>query len=271
MNYYEILGVPNNASDADIKKAYRSLAMSHHPDRGGDELKFKEISTAYDVLSDPQKRKMYDLGGDPSQQFQHHGFDPFGGFPFEFNFGGPGGFSFHTQNQHRNNNLSMQIEVLLEDVLQGKEINAEINLPNSSRRGINITIPPGVENGQQIRYQGMGDNSISGIPAGDLIVHVIVRNHNIFTRNGMSLMIEKTITVWEALLGTSIEITTLENKLLNITVPAGTQPDTLLSCSGEGLPHSSNKNIRGNLLIKIKVKIPKLTESQTNLIMQLTD
>jgi curved DNA-binding protein len=269
MDYYKILGVNRNSSDDEIKKAYRSLAMSHHPDRGGDEVKFKEISNAYDVLSDPQKRKMYDLGGDPNQNQGFGGFHHFtGDFPFEFSFGGPGGFNFHQQ--RRNTNLTIQVELTLEDVLKGKEVNAEITIPNSHKRKmINISIPPGVENGQQIRYQGMGDDSIAGIHSGDLIVHVIVANHNTFTRNGMALIVEKTINVWEALLGSTVEINTLDGKVINVTIPPGTQPDTLLSCSSEGLPHSSNKSIRGNLLIKIKIKIPTLNNSQLALILQV--
>jgi curved DNA-binding protein len=273
MDYYSTLGLKRGASDADIKKAYRSMAMKHHPDRGGDEKKFKEISQAYDFLSDPEKRRMIDAGMDPNQQ---------GGFrqqgsPFEFHFGtgnmddlfGNFGFGFGQRPMQRNKTLSINVEITLEDVLAGKDINAEIGIPGGRQKVINIQIPPGIEHGQQIRYEGMGDNSITNIRPGDLIVNVLIRNHATFKREGTSLIIEKQVSVWDALLGTSIIIETLDQKTLNINIPAGTQPDTVMSCRGEGLPHMRTRQ-RGNLLIKIKVVVPKdLTISQKQMIEQI--
>jgi curved DNA-binding protein len=273
MDYYSTLGLKRGASDADIKKAYRSMAMKHHPDRGGDEKKFKEISQAYDFLSDPEKRRMIDAGIDPNQQ---------GGFrqqgsPFEFHFGtgnmddlfGNFGFGFGQRPMRRNKTLSINVEITLEDVLAGKDINAEIGIPGGRQKVINIQIPPGIEHGQQIRYEGMGDNSIPDVRAGDLIVNVLIRNHATFKREGTSLIIEKQVSVWDALLGTSINIETLDQKTLSINVPAGTQPDTVMSCRGEGLPHMRTRQ-RGNLLIKIKVVVPKeLTISQKQMIEQI--
>jgi curved DNA-binding protein len=273
MDYYSTLGLKRGASDADIKKAYRSMAMKHHPDRGGDEKKFKEISQAYDFLSDPEKRRMIDAGMDPNQQ---------GGFrqqgsPFEFHFGtgnmddlfGNFGFGFGQRPMRRNKTLSINVEITLEDVLAGKDINAEIGIPGGRQKVINIQIPPGIEHGQQIRYEGMGDNSIPDVRAGDLIVNVLIRNHATFKREGTSLIIEKQVSVWDALLGTSIIIETLDQKTLNINIPAGTQPDTVMSCRGEGLPHMRTRQ-RGNLLIKIKVVVPKeLTISQKQMIEQI--
>jgi len=274
MDYYSKLGLKRGATDADIKKAYRSMAMKHHPDRGGDEKKFKEISQAYDFLSDPEKRRMIDAGMDPNQQ--SGGFRQQGS-PFEFHFGtgnmddlfGNFGFGFGQRPMRRNKTLSINVEITLEDVLAGKDINAEIGIPGGRQKVINIQIPPGIEHGQQIRYEGMGDSSISDIRPGDLIVNVLIRNHSIFKREGTSLIVEKQVSVWDALLGTSINIETLDDKTLNINIPAGTQPDTVMSCRGEGLPHMRNKQ-RGNLLIKIKVIIPKeLTISQKQLIEQI--
>jgi DnaJ-class molecular chaperone len=273
MDYYSTLGLKRGASDADIKKAYRSVAMKHHPDRGGDEKKFKEISQAYDFLSDPEKRRMIDAGMDPNQQ---------GGFrqqgsPFEFHFGtgnmddlfGNFGFGFGQRPMRRNKTLSINVEITLEDVLAGKDINAEIGIPGGRQKVINIQSPPGIEHGQQIRYEGMGDNSIPDVRAGDLIVNVLIRNHATFKREGTSLIVEKQVNVWDALLGTSIIIETLDQKTLNINIPAGTQPDTVMSCRGEGLPHMRTRQ-RGNLLIKIKVVVPKeLTISQKQMIEQI--
>jgi curved DNA-binding protein len=274
MDYYSTLGLKRGASDADIKKAYRSMAMKHHPDRGGDEKKFKEISQAYDFLSDPEKRRMIDAGMDPNQQgggFRQQG------SPFEFHFGtgnmddlfGNFGFGFGQRPMRRNKTLSINVEITLEDVLAGKDINAEIGIPGGRQKVINIQIPPGIEHGQQIRYEGMGDNSIPDVRAGDLIVNVLIRHHATFKREGTSLVIEKQVSVWDALLGTSINIETLDQKTLSINIPAGTQPDTVMSCRGEGLPHMRTRQ-RGNLLIKIKVVVPKeLTISQKQMIEQI--
>jgi DnaJ-class molecular chaperone len=275
MDYYETLGLKKSASEADIKKAYRSMAMKHHPDRGGDEKKFKEISAAYEVLSDPQKKQMYDMGVDPRNQNQGGGFYQQG--PFEFHFGtdnindifGNFGFgSFNQRQMRRNKSINVNVQITLEDVLKGKTIDAEIGIPNGKKKMINISIPPGIEDMQQIRYEGMGDNSISGIRPGDLIVNVRVIPHPIFKREGDSLIIEKSISVWDALLGCNISISTIDSKTLSIMIPPGTQPETIMSCKGEGLPSMRTRS-RGNLLIKIKVEIPKrLTDSQKVLISQ---
>lgn len=273
MDYYSTLGLKRGASDAEIKKAYRSMAMKHHPDRGGDEKKFKEISTAYEALTDPDKKRIIDMGGDPNAQ---HGAG-FGQSPFEFHFNsgnihdifGNFGFGgFGGQPQRRNKSLNINVEVSLEDVLKGKDINAEIGIPGGKNKIINIAIPPGIENGQQIRYEGMGDNSIPSLRPGDLIVNVIVKSHPFFKREGTSLILEKEVTVCDAILGSFLEIKTLDDKTLSINIPAGTQPETVFSCKGEGLPHMRTRH-RGNLLIKIKVKIPKnLNPKQMQLIQE---
>ena len=274
MDYYATLGIPRNASDAEIKKAYRSMAMKYHPDRGGDEKKFKEISQAYEYLSDPQKKQIIDLGGDPNAQ---QGAGGFGQSPFEFHFNsgnmndifGNFGFGgFGRQPQRRNRSLNVNVEITLEDVLSGKDFTAEVSIPGKNKM-INIQIPPGIEHGQQIRYEGMGDDSIPGLKPGDLLVNIVVREHSRYRREGTSLIIEREVNVWDALLGASIDIQTLDNKTLSIKLPPGTQPDTVLSCKGEGLPNMRTRQ-RGNMLIRIKVSIPKiLNPEQINLIQQI--
>lgn len=267
MDYYSTLGLNRGASDDDIKKAYRKLAMKHHPDRGGDEKKFKEISTAYDTLSDPEKRRIVDMGGDPNGQ---PGMGGFGGFrnsgPFEFHFGGPGmedlfgqfgfGPGFGRRPMRKNMSFNISINLTLEEVLTGKDVNAEVSAANGKKKMINISIPPGVDSGQQIRYQGMGDDSTVGIPPGDLIVNINVLRHSRFSREGDNLFYEHKISVWEAMLGSELNIVTLDNRSINVSIPKGTQPETVLSCRGEGLPNARSR-IRGNLLVKIKVSIPK--------------
>ena len=266
MNYYSTLGLKRGATDADIKKAYRSLAMKHHPDRGGDEKKFKEISQAYEFLSDPQKKQIIDMGGDPNAQPGMGGFNQ-GPFEFHFNSGNMedlfNNFGFFGQRpQRRNKTLSINVDVELEDILTGKELNAEISTPGGKRKMINIEIPPGIEHGQQIKYSGMGDHSIPDLRPGDLLVNIFVRPHKTFKREGDSIIFEKRISVWDAILGTKINIETLDRKTLDINIPPGTQPDTVLSCRGEGLPNVRTRQ-RGNLMVKIKVSIPKnLTDQE---------
>lgn len=278
MDYYSTLGVGRNASQDEIKKAYRSMAMKHHPDRGGDEKKFKEIEEAYRTLSDPQKKQMFDMGVDPNQS---QGFQNSWGQsgPFEFHFGGvpPGmedifgrfgfGEGFGRRPVRKNKTLNIVLDITLEDVLKGKDVNAEITIPGTNKKKmVSISIPPGIETGQQIRYEGMGDNSISDLRPGDLIVNVNVMPHPKFIRDGSNIIYEKHITVWDALLGSSINIETLDRKTLNITIPSGTQPDTVLSCKQEGLPNVRTRQ-RGSLLVRIKIDIPKnLSKEQVELI-----
>ncbi len=271
MNYYEKLGLKHGAADAEIKKAYRSLAMKYLPDRGGDEKKFKEIEEAYRTLSDPEKKRLVDAGVDPNSQ--GHG-STWNQGPFEFHFGSDNihdifnqfGFGFNQRPMRRNKSLNITIDIALEDVLSGKEINAEVGIPGGKKKVINIQIPPGIDNGQQIKYSGMGDDSIPDLRAGDLIVNIRIRPHPVFRREGDALVIEKNISVWDAILGTNLNISTIDNKVITITIPPGTQPETVLSCRGEGLPNMRTRQ-RGNLLMKIKIDIPRnLNDQQKNLL-----
>lgn len=277
MDYYGTLGLQRGASEEDIKKAYRKMAMKHHPDRGGDEKKFKEISQAYEFLTDPQKKSIIDMGGDPNAQPGMSGFNQ---GPFEFHFGtenlndlfGNFGFGgFGRQPLRRNKSLNINVEVTLEDILKGKDFTAEVNVPGGKSKVINIQIPPGIEHGQQIRYEGMGDHSIPNLRPGDLLVNVMIRQHHTFRREGTNLVVEKQVSAWEAILGSSLTIETLDNKTLTITIPPGTQPETVLSCRGEGLPHMRTR-VRGNLLIKIKVSIPKnLNQKEIEIVKSLKE
>ena len=263
MDYYNTLGISKSASEADIKAAYRKMAMKHHPDRGGDEKKFKEVTEAYETLSDPQKKQMFDMGVDPNAQ--HTSYRQ--GSPFEFHFNTGNfedvfsNFGFGGRPVRKNKTLNVTIEVTLEDILKGRVIDAEIGIPNGNKRLVNIEVPPGIENGQQIRYRGMGEHTLKDVAPGDLIVNVFVKEHPIFQRQGDMLMIKKFISPWDAMLGSDITIETIDKKTLTIGIPAGTQPDTVLSCRGEGLTNMRTK-VRGNLLIKIQIEIPKNLNSE---------
>lgn len=271
MDYYNTLGISKSASEADIKAAYRKMAMKHHPDRGGDEKKFKEVTEAYETLSDPQKKQMLDMGVDPNAQ--HTSYRQ--GSPFEFHFNSGnfedvfGNFGFGGRPVRKNKTLNVNIEVALEDILKGRVIDAEIGIPNGNKRLVNIEVPPGIENGQQIRYRGMGEHTLKDVPPGDLIVNIVVKQHSVFQRQGDMLMIKKFISPWDAILGSEITIETIDKKTLTIGIPAGTQPDTVLSCRSEGLPNMRTK-VRGNLLIKIQIEIPKNLNSEQKHVVEQT-
>lgn len=276
MNYYETLNVSPSATDAEIKKAYRKLAKEHHPDAGGDEDRFRQISEAYEILRDPEKRKMVDAGIDPRAAHDNTNnwhFRSGGGFGdlrdiFEqFNNFGFGGYGQRTQ-PRQNKSVMTRLNLTLEEVQSGKEVDAEIALPGGETKIVTIKIPPGVETGQQIRFRGMGDATIEGLAPGDLIVHIGVLRHPKFERSGADLIYNQTISVWDALLGTTLTIKNIDQHSLNIKIKAGANPGTVLRCASEGLPvlHTTQ---RGDLYIKVNVDIPELTEEQRNMIKNL--
>lgn len=251
------------------------MAMKHHPDRGGNEQKFKEIEEAYRTLSDPQKKQMIDQGVDPNNQNFQGGFRQ--GDPFEFHFSSDNfqdmfsnfGFGFGSKRMQRNRSFNVNVTITLEEVLSGKEVNAEIGLESGEQKLVNISIPAGIDNGQSIRYQGMGDHSYRDVAPGDLIVSVRILHHSRFKREASNLIYDHKISAWDAMLGTVIKVQTLDLKTIDVIIPAGTQPDTVLSCKGEGLPSLRSKQ-RGNLLIKIQVEIPKnLSDTQRRSIQDL--
>lgn len=252
-DYYKILGVDKSATQDDIKKAYRKLAMKHHPDRGGNVNEFQKIEEAYRVLSDDQKRYEYD---NPQSHFANFGGMDNGDIFSTFfgNGGGPFGFGF--QQQPKNSNLGATVVLSLEDIFNGKTVDAEISFRNGQKKLISINIPRGIENGVQIRYPGMGDHSIAKMPPGDLIVTIKTLSHPVWSREGNDLIQEKEISVWDALLGTDIRFDTIDGRTLSVNVPAGTQPGTMFNCKGEGMPHPRTGS-RGSAFIKIKIKIPK--------------
>lgn len=272
MDHYSTLGINRGANSEEIKKAYRSLAMKHHPDRGGDQVQFQKIQEAYDTLSNDQKRAEYDFhqqnpGG---QQFHFHsGNNPFGDM---FGGGGPfGGFHFNFGQRARpqNSTVAITVEISLEEAYLGKSLDAEIQLGNGRRKLINVDIPAGVDNNSQVRYQGMGDDTISSLPPGDLIINIRVRPHNKFKREGHNLILEHNISVWDAILGTEINFYTLDGRQLSVNIPESSQPETMFMCRNEGMKdiHSGQK---GNLYVKLKVQIPKnLTDSQKQKVIEL--
>jgi curved DNA-binding protein len=306
MDYYEVLGIKKDGSAQDIKKAYRKLAMKYHPDRNkGDkeaEEKFKKISEAYAVLSDPEKRKQYDMFGESGFQQRYSQEDIFRGFdlgdilkefglgglggnfrtsggqgsPFEtffFQGGGPGAgrTSHHSAQQSvKGSDLTYELAVTLNEVLNGSE--KTISLRRESKtENVSVKIPKGIKAGQKLRLAGKGSPSPYGGPSGDLFLIIKEQPHPDFTRDGNNLIIENHIPFSKACLGSDISVKSLEGKELKVKIPAGIQPLAKLRLKGHGLPAGKTGG-RGDIFVKIAVDIPKnLTDEQKKLIKELAD
>ena len=263
-DYYEILGVGRDASDAELKKAYRKLALKFHPDRNkeaGSEEKFKELSEAYEVLSDTDKRRVYDQYGHDGlhgQGFQGGGFEHARDI-FESIFGGGGGGG-------------------LEDLFGGMfGAGQVIKSPCGECRGtgsvpqsadIEVSIPAGIESGQQLRVSGEGEPGERGGPRGDLYVVVEVEDHPLFERHGEHLLCEVPVSFPQAALGAEIEVPTLSG-LTTMKVPPGTQSGKVFRLRGQGMPHMHGRG-HGDMHVRVQIETPKtLTERERELLQEL--
>ena len=257
MNYYSILGVDQNADQEQIKRAYRELAKQHHPDRpDGDIEKFKKIQEAYETLKDPASRQQYD---NPQPQFD----GSFGGHSFEDLFSS----IFRQQRrQMRNRDIRIRVDIDLKDCLTGKSLIVSYMLGNGEQSNITIEIPPGIKTSDTIRYQGLGDNSVSQLPRGELHAVINVINPPGWQRENNDLIINKTINVLDLLTGCVTIIETLEGGRVSLNIPSGTKPETTFSIKGYGMPDVNTK-ARGNLYVKIKADVPKILDP--NIIVQL--
>jgi len=310
MDYYQTLGVPKTAKTDEIKKAYRKLALKYHPDKNNGnkeyEAKFKEISEAYAVLSDPEKRKQYDTYGSTGFHQRYSREDIFRGFDIneilrQFGFG-TSGFSSTTFRNHmgggsahqnfnsffnqnsatsgdcgggcsqpvKGQDLTYQLSVSLEDILEGAERQLTLR-KNGKTENVSVKIPRGIEEGKKLRLKGKGVGAPMGGMPGDLYLKVQLEPHKLFERNGEDLVLSRHISYSDACLGTKIEIVALGGKKIVVNVPSGTNGDSRLRIKGQGLP-SGPIGDRGDLYVKIGVKVPKrLTEEQKELIESLKE
>lgn len=254
MDYYNVLGVQRNASQDEIKKAYRKLASQHHPDKGGDTKRFQELQEAYATLSDPRKRAEYD---NPQTQWTFRSGDPFGQGGFEDIFAGFGFGGFRPNAQsNRNKSINIKVELTLSEVITGKDVIGSIRLPSGQDQGLELKIPPGSRTGEVIRFKGLGDNSIPGVPRGDLVAQIIEIPHPNFTREGFNLIHPFNVTAFDAMVGKTIRITTPEDRQLDIEIPPGIQPGQLIRCQGHGIPQGWTRR-RGDLFVQLNVYIPR--------------
>jgi curved DNA-binding protein len=274
-DYYSTLGVDRSASQDDIKKAYRKLAAQHHPDRGGNTAKFQEIQQAYDVIGDPEKRSNYDnpqpqFGGNGGFHFTQGGIPP--GFEDLFaNFGGQFGDMFGNRRAapQRNKTLNIQATITLEEAYSGKELMATLTLPSGREQLIEVKIPAGISDGTTLRIPGLGDDSLPNVQRGDIHLSIHVQPHPDFMRQGDDLLKRLNISCIDAMLGKTIPVSTIDGRILELKIASGTQPGQILAAHGYGMPHVSNSNVKGRLLIQIGITIPEtLTEHQKNLLEQ---
>jgi len=256
MDYYSILGVNRNASQDDIKKAYRKLAMAHHPDRGGDHNKFAEINSAYDTLSDPAKRQQYD---NPQPQFNYNANDFRGRNPFEDIFSGAFGFGGPQNRQVRNRDVNIEYKLTFEEVFTGKTVNIQYRLPSGRIEILDAAVPPGVKQNDSVRFAGMGDDSFQQVPRGNLILNIKVQPHLKWTRENDNIITTHSVSIFDLMLGTAVEISTPIGRHFSLTIPRGTKPGTVFSISGQGIPNVNTRR-PGNAHIKVESVIPRIQD-----------
>jgi curved DNA-binding protein len=294
-DYYKILGVERNASEDDIRKAYRKLAMQYHPDRNPNDKQaeehFKEINEAYQVLSDSTKRAHYDRLGSDYSNWQQRGepgnFDwgQYEGFPggvrVEYGdlddlFGGAGGFSdffrtifgrdaegartgTRTRARQQPQGYQQELEITLDEAYQGTT-----RLLQTDGKQKQVRIPAGVRTGSKVRVAGAGPNGL------DLYLIVDVQEDKRFERRGNDLHTTATVNVFTAILGGEAEVETLSGKI-KLNIPAGTQPEQVFRLAGRGMPTVKNANEKGDLYVRLKVQIPKyLSPKQRELLEEVS-
>ena len=304
-DYYRILGVDRNATEKEIKQAYRRLARKYHPDvNPGDkeaEERFKEINEAYEVLSDPEKRRKYDQLGASWQQWQRMGGNPrdfdwsqwfsreWPGGRVHVEYGdlgdlfGEGIFSdffraifgdvgtrprarwWEARPRYaRGQDYEQPVEISLEEAFRGTK-----RVLEKDGRRLEVTIPPGVKTGSRVRIAGQGGPGIGGGRPGDLYLKVTVLPHPIFKRQGDDLHCEVPVDLYTAVLGGEVRVPTLEGDVM-LKIPPGTQGGQTFRLRGKGMPNLRNPRQRGDLYVKVQVKVPQnLSQRERELFREL--
>ncbi|MFP4059681.1 MAG: DnaJ C-terminal domain-containing protein [Bacteroidales bacterium] len=307
-DYYKILGVSKTASQDEIKKAYRKLAMKYHPDKNPGnkeaEVKFKNIAEAHEVLKDPDKRKKYDQLGANWKQYEHAGAGDFGGFgqwsgrdfrqqggrSYHFNTGddfnsifGESGFSdffemFFGGKGRDAGNQQFFNQGFQQTRGQDLEATISLNLEDAYHGGskvidlneqkLRLNIKPGIRDGQTLRLKGRGRKGPSGVH-GDLFLKIKINPHPVFQRDGNNLTRELPVDIYTAVLGGKARVNTFKGDI-DVKIPQGIEGGKTLRMRGYGMPEHDKNGVFGDLHLKIKLTVPKnLTEEETNLFRQL--
>lgn len=301
-NYYDVLGVKRDATQDEIKKAFRKLAAKYHPDAGGDEKKFAEVSEAYTTLSDEKKRKEYDqlllFGGIPGADFGGSGrgrgysytttvggdwqdiFDnirngdgAFSGFDFSQIFNGAGGGRATGNRPSKGGDLTLTINVSAEEAFEGTQRKVSFTVPSTGeKQTLTVKVPAGAVDGGKLRYRGRGEFGINGGERGDLVITTKVAEHPVFKRDGADVRMELPISMWEAALGAEVEVPTPDGTTCRLKVPAGTQDGKTFRFRDLGAPNVKRKGVRGALFVTVRVKVPtRLTADERKLLETLRD
>jgi curved DNA-binding protein len=305
-DYYAILGVKRDASQEEIKKAYRKLAMKHHPDHSKgkeSEERFKEVSEAYAVLSDPEKRKQYDTYGSEDFQQRFSQEDIFKGSNLEdilreFGFGGAsffsgfsggkrskaGGarFSFDQDSMFggggrrpaapaKGSDVSYELPLTIQEITAGTTRTLNLQTPSGATDTLTVKIPKGMISGKKLRIAGRGQPSPYGGPPGDLYIISKVLPDPVFSVQDHNLYTSREVRLTEALLGTQIQVEGIDGKQLSLKVPAGTNHKSKMRLAGHGIPRMKGGG-SGDLYVEIQVRIPKkLTAEQRRLVENLAE
>lgn len=264
MNYYQLLNIEHTATPDEIKKAYRKLVKVHHPDTGGDDNKFKELSTAYKTLSDPEKRKLYDLktgvAGSPMDNWQSYFNQTFGGAGFSDTFDKTYG------SEAKGPDIKIRFNLTLEEVYHGVS-----KYVDTGEGRFNVKIPRGIKNGAKLRIRNKGRSHPynSSAPKGDVILIIQWLVDPDLIVNGNDIWVDLSIPFFDMLLGTQVNITTKVNKS-RVEIPKNAYEGQLITIAGGGMP-IYNTNRYGNLMVKLTAKPVKLNEEQIELVKKIKE
>jgi curved DNA-binding protein len=290
-NYYEVLGVKEDASTDEIKKAFKKLARKHHPDAGGEEARFKDISEAYEVLSDKEKREEYDT----FLKFGAFGGSAGTGSPFNWSGAGAnGGGSWRTvvtdfadlggigdifdrirhgegafgtdwefpQRAAKGRDVQVTLSVSFEEAFKGTEKSVTIRAGDGKEQKMNVKVPPGAVAGGKLRYKGRGGAGTGKGERGDLIIITSVASHELYSRKGADVHMELPVSVAEAALGAQIVVPTPDGSRVKLRVPAGTVDGKILVIRGKGAPRVKGQGC-GDLKVQVRLALPpQLNEQQ---------
>ena len=247
-NPYNTLGIEKNATDADIKSAYRKLAMENHPDKGGDANIFANISNAYETLKDPQKRSAYDHYGTADPHQQGFGFSHTQGQPFDFDtIFNVFGQRMHPNARQRPKEARITMAIDLADAIQGGKRALALQM-QAGQNTIEIDVPPGVVDGENIRYPKLGPNGI------DLVIHYRLKPHPNWQRHGNDMHTEQSVDIWTLIVGGGIKVVDIIGRSYNLSIPPRTNPGSVMRLAACGV-HRIRHN-PGDIFVKLKSHIP---------------